>query len=472
MREAVYSQCTKTHKARGSAQREYTAMKKVGYEAEIRKFLRAASGAIARAIAEAPVAELASLDTLIRREAMTMGARAHAFAAEKAAMDQAHDSLPLCRECGEAMAFKQNRPTRIRSVLGGRPEVASGPYFLCRDCGVGRQPLREALGLDVDGFTPALREMSILAGVIEPFESAAEQVLSTIGGVSVSGSKVHTLCEGAGDTALELLEQGEVGDARALHSGERLVVEIDGGMLRVDKEWREAKLAIAYPQHSAAWVSEKRREVLHRRCAADIGPPEALRDKLFAMAEPFLPKDTNGAPIVADRIHIVADGAPWIENLVADVFPGATMVLDWYHVVEHVADATRAAYANQRQRKRMTTIWLNQIKSGDADSMLRSVARAGMSQAAGTAAQTALADLHRYLHTRRHLLEYSKTIAQGLPVGSGAAESAIKHVLQLRMKRPGMRWTLPGARRMAALRCAYRSTGGLAAVHGETRRVA
>ena len=168
-------------------------------------------------------------------------------------------------------------------MLSGQPEVAEGPYFLCWSCGVGRQPLRESLGLDSDGFTPALREMSVLAGILEPFESASEQVLFAVAGISVSSSKIHSLCN---------------------------------------------------------------------------------------------------------------------------------------------------------------------------------------------AAQTALADLHRYLDVRRHLLDYPATVAKGLPIGSGAAESAINHVLQQRMKRSGMRWKLHGARRMAALRCAYRSKGGLPAVFAEMRRAA
>ena len=214
---------------------------------------------------------------MIRREALALGGRVHAFAATAmAAAARADSDEPACPKCGEAMSFKQNRPIRIRSVLSGQPAVAEGPYFLCWDCGVGRQPLRECLGLDSD----------------------------------------------------------------------------------------------------------------------------------------------------------------------------------------------------ERQRKRMTTIWLDRIKKGDADRMLRSVARANMRQRAGSAAQTALADLHRYLDSRRHLLDYPATIVEGLPIGSGAAARAINPVLQQRMKHSGMRWKLPGARRMAALRCAYRSTGGLPAVFSEMRRAA
>ena len=42
----------------------------------------------------------------------------------------------------------------------------------------------------------------------------------------------------------------------------------------------------------------------------------------------------------------------------------------------------------------------------------------------------------------------------GLPIGSGAVESAAKHLVQQRMKRAGMRWSDLGARAIPHLRCA------------------
>ena len=243
-------------------------------------------------------------------------------------------------------------------------------------------------------------------------------------------------------------------------------------MVNVDGEWREAKLATAYPQGSAVHVSEKRRELLHRRCVGVIGSPDELADRFFAMVEPYLAKTADGTPVIADNVHVVADGAPWIENLVNDVLPGASMTLDWYHVVEHVSDAVRAAYDDTKQQRRFRTKWLNQLRRGQTDEMLRSLVRLMMRLEAGTSAQEAVTALHRYLNERRHLLNYPQMRVAGLPIGSGVAESAIKHVLQQRMKRPGMRWKSSGAASMVALRCAYRSTGGFDALFARMHRKA
>jgi hypothetical protein len=56
-----------------------------------------------------------------------------------------------------------------------------------------------------------------------------------------------------------------------------------------------------------------------------------------------------------------------------------------------------------------------------------------------------------------------------LPIGSGAVESAHRHVLQTRMKRAGQHWAMRNARRMARLRAAYRTAGALR-FYGAIRR--
>jgi len=75
----------------------------------------------------------------------------------------------------------------------------------------------------------------------------------------------------------------------------------------------------------------------------------------------------------------------------------------------------------------------------------------------------------RYYRTNAHRMKYRLYREEGLPIGSGAVESAHRHVLQTRMKRAGQRWALPNARRMARLRAAYR-TAGARRFYGAIRR--
>ena len=52
-------------------------------------------------------------------------------------------------------------------------------------------------------------------------------------------------------------------------------------------------------------------------------------------------------------------------------------------------------------------------------------------------------------------MNYASRRAQGLPISSAGAESAIDHVVGQRMKRNGhMRWTRRGANNLLQVRCA------------------
>ena len=60
-------------------------------------------------------------------------------------------------------------------------------------------------------------------------------------------------------------------------------------------------------------------------------------------------------------------------------------------------------------------------------------------------------------------MDYPSLRLDGLPIGSGAIESAADHVVQRRMKRAGMRWSDPGGDAILALRARLRSRRPLAA---------
>ena len=48
-------------------------------------------------------------------------------------------------------------------------------------------------------------------------------------------------------------------------------------------------------------------------------------------------------------------------------------------------------------------------------------------------------------------------LAAGLPAGSGVVEGACRSVVRERIRKPGMFWSVEGASRVLALRCAVES---------------
>jgi len=383
------------------------------------------------------------------------------------------ESRPECSCCGQPLEFKQMRKMPFRSSLTGKEREIKSPLMVCKNCHTGSLWMRELLDLDRDGFMQRLRELSVKAGAIETFEGASEEIMADMVGVKVSGSKIHTLCQDAGQTAEELMYEGSLGEARSLLPGEKLYVEADGGMLHIDGDWHEAKLAIAFPQSSLADISKDRRAITHRQVVSTLSDREDLGKKLIKMAEGYLPKTPDGAPVIAGNVVVLGDGAKWIFNMMEEHLPGATFILDWYHLDEHVADVGRILFPdNEATRKRWCSRKKNLLRKGRVDEMVDSLLRKSMSLKGGSKEQTAVADLYKYLNERRGCLKYREARNKGLIIGSGAVESAIGHVYQQRMKRSGMRWSQDGAQAMCALRAAYRSHNGLHSVFSRMNRKA
>ena len=109
-------------------------------------------------------------------------------------------------------------------------------YAQCCECRQGKYPLLEEMRVDQEGFTQALQELSLLAGVIEPYRSASEQLLRKFTGVVVSSEKIQSLVGADGKKAegfsKEPANEVEAGTGRR-HKGP-LYIGIDGGMVFVD----------------------------------------------------------------------------------------------------------------------------------------------------------------------------------------------------------------------------------------------
>jgi len=373
---------------------------------------------------------------------------------------QRRGETPACPQCGQHTRFKQSRSLTVRTALTGSGLKVSSPYSICESCRLGVYELRDALRLDSDGLTPTLRALAISAGTLEPFEAASTQLLERFAGVTLSGSKIHQLCVDAGERLAGRMDDEALGEITPLGSAERLNVQIDGGMLHIGGEWREAKLAVIFPQSAVADISKDRRALTSRHVVFTLGTRKELGQRILRVVERYVPCDPDGAPLIRGRVHVIGDGAEWIANLVSDDLPGASYMLDWYHVAEHIGQASRVLYPNERGRRWWVGKQKNLLKNGHVAAMLQGLQHQKTRYASETGEHIAITDLHRYLSNRAEQLWYAKARREHLHVGSGIVESANSHVLQQRMKRTGMHWEARGANAMAALRCTYR-TGGL-----------
>lgn len=192
------------------------------------------------------------------------------------------------------------------------------------------------------------------------------------------------------------------------------------------------------------------------------------------------------APALEEALHIenidaaysvvwVGDGAPSNWTLADQLAPDAVQILDWYHALEHAMTCGKVLLGEDSPwlpawQARVETL----LAEGDPEAMLEELMacvplaekRRGRDRVDALAA---LDDLVRYYRNNSHRMKYRLYREHHFPIGSGAIESAHKHLLQTRMKRAGQRWAMRNARKMARLRAAYRTTGALK-VHGAIRR--
>ena len=247
--------------------------------------------------------------------------------------------------------------------------------------------------------------------------------------------------------------------------GRRVVISTDGGRIRIRKnkrgkktnkgrnryhtKWREPKLLIIYVTNE-----EGRREVTFAPFIDGIlRGPEAL----FGLLRHYLSRIGIAQ---ADKILFVADGAKWIWNRIPALMKYLGLrsgqfyeLLDFYHAVEHLSKVAslRKDWSNKKRKQwllRQRTL-LRGGKAAQIIETIRSLCRGRNSRAIRT-------QLDYFIRHRRRM-DYTGISALGLPCGSGAIESAIRRVINLRIKGPAIFWKERSAEAILLLRSYYKA---------------
>ena len=152
------------------------------------------------------------------------------------------------------------------------------------------------------------------------------------------------------------------------------------------------------------------------------------------------------------RIEVVlGDGAVWIWNLAADQFPGAILIVDFYHASEHLHQLSRSLFpSDDAARRAWTTSVVDLLDKGEITSLV-AVLRSLASERPELAGK--LETEAEYFASNADKMRYPEFRAQGLFIGSGVIEAGCKTVIGSRFKQSGMFWTVKGANRIIALRC-------------------
>jgi len=250
-----------------------------------------------------------------------------------------------------------------------------------------------------------------------------------------------------------------------LLDGRRVVISTDGGRTRLREKkrgpktkkdrirfrgaWREPKLLIIYVV-DAQGKQEKSFSPFIDGCFN--GP-----DGVFHLLQGYL----NSLHIQdSDKILFVADGAHWIWNRIPELVKALGLapdrvyeLIDFYHAVEHLGTVAglRKTWSSKK-RKRWVSKQRGLLLKGKAVEVVQAVqmlCRGRNSKAIKTERD--------YFVRNERRLDFSTVKALNLPIGSGAIESSIRRVVNLRLKGPCTFWYRENAEKMIMLRSFYKA---------------
>jgi hypothetical protein len=372
-----------------------------------------------------------------------------------------------CPGCGRATApggwHERTLATRCGTVT-----LATLRYH-CAPCGQGWSGLETTLGVPARArMSPGLEGWVARLGGVTDFREATD-LLAEYTGIDLGtetvrrhSKRVGTALADAEDAAVVAVEQTREPAGPVDPAPGALVVELDGVMVRYQDGWHEVKVG------AVGGVVDRTTTALSYTAAREgpdrFGPrlvAEAARRGALEIVGWDGPVQGRGLARLR-RVVVLGDGARWIWDLAAEQFGDRVEIVDYYHASQHLWDVARAL---QPDDPAAVAAWARPLARRLRDEGIAPIldALAAATAPAGSAAADTLRRERAFFRANADRMAYPTFKAQGFPIGSGAVESAARHVIQLRMKRPGMRWSDASARAISALRSRLRSQRPLAA---------
>jgi hypothetical protein len=253
-------------------------------------------------------------------------------------------------------------------------------------------------------------------------------------------------------------------DTQAI-KGRRVVVSTDGGRLRIRKKKRGPKTKKGYSRFTGEW-KEPKLFIIY------IADDEGRQDKTFC---PYLDGTLNGSDAVfgmlvyylkklevsaADKLLFVADGAIWIWDRVKPLLQALGLkedqgleLIDFYHAVEHLNEFAKLKSSwSPDEREKWVKKYRRQLRKGHIDSVIDALKLASK----GTRNKLLRRERNYFIKNQLRM-NYEQVSSLQLPIGSGAMESSIRRVVNMRLKGPCIFWSEDSANEMLMLRSYYKA---------------
>jgi hypothetical protein len=440
------------------------------------------------AMVTSPEAATATLDQMERsllRQLLRLGLKLLKLFLQSRVAAESHAPVRQGRKCWRYHSQKE----RDYFSIFGKVTFARAYFYSARHGG--KCPLDEALSVPERCYSDLLMESAEMLAVDGSYQKGL-QVMARLLDLDLAEAAVETtaveqaqMVEAfyAQQPPLPVEEEGVVLVAQADGKGVPLVrptAEVPRTVRRKkgDKKTRK-KEAIATSVYTIDRYPRTAQDVVHalfrkpatadprptpcgKRVFASLDGKAAALERLAAWTE-----QREGAHI-RGRVALT-DGAPALQEQMRTHLPDFTLVLDILHVNEHLWKAGTALYGETNpQRDTWVETQLSDILSSRVKTVIRRLETLQHNFPHSSATGRALRQVAYYLRRNRPYMDYATYLRRGWPIGTGVVEGTCRHLVKDRMELSGMRWTVPGAEAILALR-AVNENGDWEAFHAFRR---
>lgn len=356
----------------------------------------------------------------------------------------------------KGMGFKEYRTVTVYFATG-KTMLIPTPYFVKAKPKRGRKKRGpngrgSHLGLEVLGLvgrgSPHLVSEVVKMAILCPSLAVANEMLAGRG-VVLDVSTMRRFCRQLAEKGMRFRGPVSLNGQESL-KGYTLVIGVDGGRLRercpkrgrkkqgqkrqgYTGEWREPKLFTIY------LLDEQGQAVKSFSPLQDA--TMGNHEEIFALLRRYL----SALPLgdVA-RIVFCGDGAPWlwsdVERLcqqmgLLDKCP-VYQVLDYIHAQQNLQEIIDLVAMRLQKKEKIEEKWRTLLWNGDIQGLYQEISRL----LTGTKQRQAIQKWQNYFQANEKRMQYQTFKAAHIPCGSGCVESAIRRIINLRLKSAGTFW--------------------------------
>jgi len=292
------------------------------------------------------------------------------------------------------------------------------------------------------GISPYMQELVVYAGHLDTYLKS-DEILEKFTSVKVNPSQVYRVTDHVSESLKDEDHKRER-TLQPLSKEDILYAEIDGSMIptrKDDEPWKEVKLGRLFRGADCLNPNSKASCMLDSQYVGHFGKSTDFCEKAGGVIDAY--------GDLKNRLVFISDGATWIREWIADKYPLAVSILDFYHVMEYVYEFAEKAFpdASEKDEKdKWCDLQEELLLESDVETVIDHIN-------ATHAKEKDKKKIITYLQNNKDRMKYKqyRNIGCGI-IGSGAIESSHRTVVQKRMKLSGQRWSINGAKNMLRLR--------------------